>query len=100
MKTATVIAVVALALALIGLATPFWLNSAYPWVSPSDPMLRGQALVTSVPFLRVALLAFIMALRQRRGRDARLPRALLILLVVLLVVPGCWLLFSVMTWKL
>ena len=100
MKVARVIAVVALVLALVALATPFWLNTAYPWVPPGDALLRGQGVVTSVPFLGVALLAFVITIRQRGARDAPLPRELLLLLVVLLVVSGCWLLLSVITWGL
>jgi len=98
MKTATVLGVLALALAILALAIPFWLNSAYPWVSPSSPMLRQQGVATSVPFLGVALLAFVIATSRRGEPEARVPRATVMLLVLLLVASGCWLLLHVVTW--
>jgi hypothetical protein len=100
MKTATVIAVAALVLALVALVSPFWLNRAYSWVSPSSPMLRQQALATSIPFLGVALLAFVLTGSRRAQPDARVPRAGVGLLIVLLMASGCWLLLFVGTWGL
>jgi hypothetical protein len=100
MKTATVIAIAALVLALVALAIPFWLNSAYPWVSPGSPMLRQQGITTSVPFFGVALVAAMVAIARRGRPHDPLPRVGVLVLVVLLVLSTCWLLLFTWTWGL
>jgi hypothetical protein len=98
MKTTTVFGVLALVLATLALAIPFWLNRMYPWVPPDSFMLRQQGIATSLPFLGVAVLALLVAMARRGQPDVRLPLSLVILFIVLLVVSGCWLLLHVVTW--
>jgi hypothetical protein len=100
MKAAVWFFVVAITLALVALAIPYWLNSTYPWVSPGSPVLRQQGLTTSVPFLGVAFVAAMVAIARRGRPDDPLPRVGVLVLVVLLVLSMGWLLLFTWTWGL
>jgi hypothetical protein len=98
MKMAGVIGVVALALGLIAVATPFWLNSISPWVRPDVlPVFSREA---ATPSFVVAFVAFMVALGRRGRPDEPLPRAARVVLVVLLVLSVGWLLLYAGTWGL